>query len=49
MATASLRPAPRSVPSLDDEPLYEVEDGQRVELPPMGAYETLSLQDCSSI
>jgi Uma2 family endonuclease len=24
----------------DDEPLYEVVDGQRVELPPMGAYQT---------
>jgi Uma2 family endonuclease len=40
MATASLRLAPKRQSTLD-EPLYEIENGQRVELPPMGAYETL--------
>ncbi len=29
-----------ATPILGDEPLYEVVDGQRVELPPMGTYET---------
>jgi Uma2 family endonuclease len=38
MATVSLRPAQEPIL---DEPLYEIENGRRVEPLPMGAYETL--------
>src|SRR5579871_1637460 len=37
MAT-TLEPAPMSGPLLAEEPLYEIVDGQTVELPPMGIY-----------
>jgi Uma2 family endonuclease len=41
-ATAPLAvgPSPETAPSSADEALYEVVDGQRLELPPMGAYST---------
>lgn len=41
MATAlTLEPAPLPDRSLADEPLYEIVNGQRVELPPMSSYAT---------
>src|SRR5499426_1979617 len=41
MATPSLLVSEReTVPTVQDEPLYEIVNGQRVELPPMSAYTT---------